>query len=434
MLVVRALPAPAPSGTHLSVAPDRLAHICAGTRPHPRRDSQIRHGLDLSKYDVTRTRAFPLTGEHVRPKSHLQEQWALRLAGLFVGSPLRFGETCAESFGPSLWNHGASRASGSRRFAVRPRTLAGARNAAGMNATRSSSGASAGSCTRKTPSRSCSLRRRAVPPSADAAPPRRAAVRCAADSRSMAYRRLGARTGARRSQPASPAGSSGCAFDVCLSCALVACRSMRMQRCPSDRRHAPQPPAARPAGARPRHPRVRAAWCLCASGRGRGCRAVTGALQALLERFVRDRRRRPAARRRSVRRSDAGRRRAAARVGLTPTGPHLHRDWGSPLPHLRRDWGSPLPHLRRDWGSPLPHLHRDWGSPGRICAAGCSALALVTSAALGTSAPRLGLAVAVSALGLGSPLPHLHRDRAHPCHICTGTRLCAGRGTTSRSC
>ena len=81
MLVVRALPAPAPSGTRLPLhrtalptsAPG-LVHICAGTRPHPRRDSQIRHGLDLSKYDVTRTRAFPLTGEHVRPKSHLQEQ------------------------------------------------------------------------------------------------------------------------------------------------------------------------------------------------------------------------------------------------------------------------------------------------------------------------------------------------------------------------
>jgi hypothetical protein len=25
--------------------------------------------------------------------------------------------------------------------------------------------------------------------------------------------------------------------------------------------------------------------------------------------------------------------------------------------------------------------------------------------------------------GLGSPLPHLHRDWAHPCHICTGTGL-----------
>jgi hypothetical protein len=28
-----------------------------------------------------------------------------------------------------------------------------------------------------------------------------------------------------------------------------------------------------------------------------------------------------------------------------------------------------------------------------------------------------------SALGLGSPLPHLRRDWAHPCHICAGTGL-----------
>jgi hypothetical protein len=34
--------------------------------------------------------------------------------------------------------------------------------------------------------------------------------------------------------------------------------------------------------------------------------------------------------------------------------------------------------------------------------------------------------VAPPTLGLGSPLPHLHRDWAHPCHICTGlgSRLC----------
>jgi hypothetical protein len=31
-----------------------------------------------------------------------------------------------------------------------------------------------------------------------------------------------------------------------------------------------------------------------------------------------------------------------------------------------------------------------------------------------------GLTPATSAPGPGSPLPHLHRDRAHPCHICTG--------------
>ena len=30
-------------------------------------------------------------------------------------------------------------------------------------------------------------------------------------------------------------------------------------------------------------------------------------------------------------------------------------------------------------------------------------------------------APATSAPGLGSPVPHLHRDWAHPCHICVGT-------------
>jgi hypothetical protein len=34
-----------------------------------------------------------------------------------------------------------------------------------------------------------------------------------------------------------------------------------------------------------------------------------------------------------------------------------------------------------------------------------------------------GLAPATSAPGLGSPLPHLHRNRARPCNICTGTGL-----------
>ncbi len=55
-------------------------------------------------------------------------------------------------------------------------------------------------------------------------------------------------------------------------------------------------------------------------------------------------------------------------------------------------------------GSPLPHLHRDWAHPCHICT--------------GTR-----LAPATSAPGLGSPLPHLHRDWALSCHICTGTRL-----------
>ena len=88
-------------------------------------------------------------------------------------------------------------------------------------------------------------------------------------------------------------------------------------------------------------------------------------------------------------------------------------------------------------GSPLPHLHRNWAHPCHICT--------------GTR-----LAAATSALGLGSPLPHLHRDwgsahphlhqdrtvsRARPSHICTGTgptlppcHICTGTGPTLPPC
>ena len=53
-------------------------------------------------------------------------------------------------------------------------------------------------------------------------------------------------------------------------------------------------------------------------------------------------------------------------------------------------------------GPPRPHLHRDWAHPCHICI-------------------RTGLTPATSAPGLGPPLPHLHRDWAHPTHICSGT-------------
>jgi hypothetical protein len=142
--------------------------------------------------------------------------------------------------------------------------------------------------------------------------------------------------------------------------------------------------------------------------------------------------------------------------GLPPAR-SLHRDWAHPLPSLHWDWarpghmgtgtrlsattwarglgspipaicaglllapptsapgrwpqlhrerlGSPLPHLQRDRGSPLPRLHRDRGSP----------------------LPRL------QRERLGSPLPHLHRDSSHRCHICTWTgaqrcHICTGTG------
>ncbi len=55
-------------------------------------------------------------------------------------------------------------------------------------------------------------------------------------------------------------------------------------------------------------------------------------------------------------------------------------------------------------GSPVPHLHRDRARPCHICTG-------------------IGLARATSDSGMGSPVPHLHLDGAHPCHICTGTGL-----------
>jgi hypothetical protein len=42
---------------------------------------------------------------------------------------------------------------------------------------------------------------------------------------------------------------------------------------------------------------------------------------------------------------------------------------------------------------------------------------------LRTLRSETGLTPATSAPGLGSPLPHLHRDWARPSHICTGTAL-----------
>jgi hypothetical protein len=80
------------------------------------------------------------------------------------------------------------------------------------------------------------------------------------------------------------------------------------------------------------------------------------------------------------------------------------------LTHPLRRLGSPLAPMYTPvtsapgLGSPLSHLRRDWAHPCHICT--------------GT-----GLAPATSALGLGSPLPHLHWDWAHPRHICARTGL-----------
>jgi hypothetical protein len=67
-----------------------------------------------------------------------------------------------------------------------------------------------------------------------------------------------------------------------------------------------------------------------------------------------------------------------------------------------------------------------------LCHVGCTGLHAVRQHPMPAvkSAPRLRLAPATSAPGLGSTLPHLHRD-THPCHICAATgahpcHICAG--------
>ncbi len=67
-----------------------------------------------------------------------------------------------------------------------------------------------------------------------------------------------------------------------------------------------------------------------------------------------------------------------------------------------------------------PHLHRDWAHPAHICTPlTCTG----TRLALACICTGTGLTPSISASGLGSPSPHLHRDWAHPAHICIGTGL-----------
>ncbi len=92
------------------------------------------------------------------------------------------------------------------------------------------------------------------------------------------------------------------------------------------------------------------------------------------------------------------------------------------LDHCRYDSGLRLPYPPpaeadglAERSSPLPHLHRDRADPSHICT--------------GT-----GLTSSTSTPGLGSPLPYLHFDWAHPAQICTGTGPSApGMGMAPRS-
>ena len=98
---------------------------------------------------------------------------------------------------------------------------------------------------------------------------------------------------------------------------------------------------------------------------------------------------------------------------VTEHAAQLNEDLGFCLEKLRSQYssrgptpapglGSPHATYALGLGSPVPHLHRDWA---RLCHIGA-----------GT-----GLTPATSAPELGSPLPHPRRDWARPRHIRAGT-------------
>jgi len=80
-------------------------------------------------------------------------------------------------------------------------------------------------------------------------------------------------------------------------------------------------------------------------------------------------------------------------------------------------------------GSPLPHLHRDWARPCHICTGtGLAPCHICTGTAPGRGSPH-----ATSAPGRGSPLPHLQWDGAHPYHSAARPSACSARPFSSES-
>jgi hypothetical protein len=102
----------------------------------------------------------------------------------------------------------------------------------------------------------------------------------------------------------------------------------------------------------------------------------------------------------------------------------LLRSVDSPPPHLRRDWAWSCPICTGTAYKSLVLVGLAGSSRQPSCGARCARCAAPCAHAdpfhicTGT-----GLTPSTSAPGLGPPLPHLRRDRAHPCHIRPRTGL-----------
>ncbi len=107
----------------------------------------------------------------------------------------------------------------------------------------------------------------------------------------------------------------------------------------------------------------------------------------------------------------------SVRVSPSPRGPQACKYSDVALPDLIS--ASPLPAHRvarigHGTLKPLPHPHRDRARPCHFCTGG-------TGLARATAAPRLGSPLPLSHRYRARPMPHLRRDWAQPGHICTGT-------------
>ena len=83
-------------------------------------------------------------------------------------------------------------------------------------------------------------------------------------------------------------------------------------------------------------------------------------------------------------------------------------------------------------GEPSPGADVGRGEPSPRSRTGSFRFGCASKLAAAAAAVMLGEAP-TSAPGLGSPLPHLHRDWAHPCHICARTGLTACAECPTRS-
>jgi hypothetical protein len=91
-----------------------------------------------------------------------------------------------------------------------------------------------------------------------------------------------------------------------------------------------------------------------------------------------------------------------------------------------------MPHMQPGLGSPVPYLHREWAHPAHICAGSALDICTGTELTRATSAPGLGSPPGASAPGLGSAGAGQPRARALRCRR-SKRPLKSSRSTSARN-